>query len=50
MNEVMKGIPGNEYTVIGGDMNEYVVNERKGYERMHGEYGFRDNNEAEERF
>jgi len=36
----MQGIPGNEDTVIGGDMNGHVSNERRGYERIHGGYSF----------
>ncbi|XP_050524774.1 craniofacial development protein 2-like [Daktulosphaira vitifoliae] len=49
MDEVMQGVPGNMDVVIGGDMNGHVGNEWKGNERVHGGYGFSENNEAGER-
>jgi len=36
MNKVLQGIQVNEDTVIGGDINEHVGSERRGYERIHG--------------
>lgn len=42
MNEMIQGIPGNEDTVIGGDMNGYIVgSEKRRYKRIHGCYSFR---------
>jgi len=49
MDEVMQGIPENEDTVIGGDMNEHVGSERGEYKRVHGGYGFGQRNEAGEK-
>ncbi|XP_050521934.1 uncharacterized protein LOC126894745 [Daktulosphaira vitifoliae] len=49
MDEVMQDVPGNEDAVIGGDMNEDVNNDSKGYERVHIGYGFSRKNEAGER-
>ncbi|XP_050521633.1 uncharacterized protein LOC126894562 [Daktulosphaira vitifoliae] len=49
MDEEMQGVPGNEDVVIGGDMNGHIGNERRGYERVHGGYGFSGKNEAGER-
>ncbi|XP_050531470.1 uncharacterized protein LOC126900072 [Daktulosphaira vitifoliae] len=49
MHEVMQGVYGNKDAVIGGYMNGHVGNERRGYERVHGGYGFSGKNEAGER-
>jgi len=31
VDDVIQGMPENKNAVIGGDMNEHVVNERGGY-------------------
>lgn len=45
----MKGIPGNEEAVIGGDMNGHVGSERREYKRVHGWYRFGERIEAGEK-
>lgn len=41
MDDLMQGIPSNEDALIGGDMNEQIISERREYERIHGRYSFR---------
>ncbi len=44
MDDLMQGIPNEENIFIGGDLNGHVGSDRKGYENVHGDFGFGNRN------
>ncbi|XP_021859878.2 uncharacterized protein [Spinacia oleracea] len=46
LEEVVQRVPKSEKLIIGGDLNGHVGSSRDGFERIHGGFGYRDQNEA----
>lgn len=42
----MRGIPLTEKLSIGGDFNGHIRSTKRGYDNVHGGFGFRDRNEG----
>ena len=45
MDEVQRGIPAEERSIVGGDLNGHVGRDKTGFERVHGGRGMGDRNQ-----